>query len=441
MILPGADGFLPVLFFFLPIMSVQGDPGAAISLSPPPSPPPYPHAPKFAPFKPSVAVVVGLLTTTFSITFLLLLYAKHWHRATNAYGGSPPTALSTSNNSKRKNSGVTRAVVDSLPVFRFASLAGPKEGLECAVCLSGFEPSDVLRLLPKCKHAFHVECVDTWLDAHSTCPLCRYRVDPEDVLLLLHDHSLPLNHLQSLPAAPSQDANIRTHRLSGRHSSAGERGTNKLLQIILQSSSTRRSLDSRAKPTKVVSHASTKKNPEASSSAGADQIARNNALSEKSRQDGLLLLASVDDRENFEKRFEHRIMISDNDDERQRWSDLHPSDLMYLRSEMIMNDSRRGYSSARGSPNHVAAAAAEAEDDRRSRSKEMSGGRIVNNPRSVSEITGGERRSKDDDDNGGNFESRRVRRNRRVAGVLSRWLAWVSTSSQRSQPVDYSLPL
>lgn len=36
-----------------------------------------------------------------------------------------------------------------------------------------------MRLLPKCAHAFHVPCIDTWLRAHVNCPLCRSDVlDP-----------------------------------------------------------------------------------------------------------------------------------------------------------------------------------------------------------------------------------------------------------------------
>ena len=43
----------------------------------------------------------------------------------------------------------------------------------CAVCLAEFRDGETLRLLPRCGHAFHRGCIDTWLRAHVNCPLCR----------------------------------------------------------------------------------------------------------------------------------------------------------------------------------------------------------------------------------------------------------------------------
>lgn len=46
-------------------------------------------------------------------------------------------------------------------------------GGSCAVCLAEFRHGETLRLLPRCAHAFHRACIDTWLRAHVNCPLCR----------------------------------------------------------------------------------------------------------------------------------------------------------------------------------------------------------------------------------------------------------------------------
>ncbi|KAF8084795.1 hypothetical protein N665_0699s0010 [Sinapis alba] len=92
------------------------------------------------------------------------------------------------------DSGVDQSFIDTLPVFHYKSIIGLKNyPFDCAVCLSEFETEDKLRLLPKCSHAFHMDCIDTWLLSHSTCPLCRSsllsdlspREDPRPSFLLV----------------------------------------------------------------------------------------------------------------------------------------------------------------------------------------------------------------------------------------------------------------
>lgn len=46
------------------------------------------------------------------------------------------------------------------------------------MCLSNMEDGEEARLLPNCKHVFHVACIDRWLAAQSTCPVCRTRARP-----------------------------------------------------------------------------------------------------------------------------------------------------------------------------------------------------------------------------------------------------------------------
>ncbi|KMZ70137.1 E3 ubiquitin-protein ligase, ATL family [Zostera marina] len=43
----------------------------------------------------------------------------------------------------------------------------------CSICLSDYDESDLIRILPDCKHLFHLLCVDPWLRLHPTCPVCR----------------------------------------------------------------------------------------------------------------------------------------------------------------------------------------------------------------------------------------------------------------------------
>lgn len=45
----------------------------------------------------------------------------------------------------------------------------------CAVCIEGYKPNDVVRILP-CRHLFHRTCVDPWLLDHRTCPMCKMNI-------------------------------------------------------------------------------------------------------------------------------------------------------------------------------------------------------------------------------------------------------------------------
>lgn len=45
---------------------------------------------------------------------------------------------------------------------------------ECPICLGEFVEGERVRVLPKCNHGFHVNCIDRWLLSHSSCPNCRH---------------------------------------------------------------------------------------------------------------------------------------------------------------------------------------------------------------------------------------------------------------------------
>jgi len=74
--------------------------------------------------------------------------------------------------------GLGTSAIEAIPVFVYQT-ENYKDGLECAVCLCEFESNEKGRLLPKCNHSFHIECIDMWFQSHSTCPLCRASAQPD----------------------------------------------------------------------------------------------------------------------------------------------------------------------------------------------------------------------------------------------------------------------
>lgn len=147
-------------------------------------------------FQPSLAVVIGILCLMFSLTFILLMYAKFCQRRASSHV-DPENLPVLLRSRSRRFSGIDKSVIESLPFFKFSTLRGSKEGLECSVCLSKFEDIEILRLLPKCKHAFHIDCIDHWLEKHSSCPLCRHKVDSEDPTMFTYSNSMRILANQS----------------------------------------------------------------------------------------------------------------------------------------------------------------------------------------------------------------------------------------------------
>ncbi|KAK6805481.1 hypothetical protein RDI58_003266 [Solanum bulbocastanum] len=69
--------------------------------------------------------------------------------------------------------GLQPSIISAITICKYKTGEGIIEGTECCVCLSEFEEDETLRILPKCNHAFHIPCIDTWLRSHTNCPMCR----------------------------------------------------------------------------------------------------------------------------------------------------------------------------------------------------------------------------------------------------------------------------
>ncbi|RWW08649.1 hypothetical protein GW17_00027898 [Ensete ventricosum] len=133
--------------------------------------------------KPGVAALVIALICGF---FFLGFFAVYLHQCgSGSSGGTRPSGAAESRAaaSRAARRGLDPEVLASFPTMAYAEAKEHKKGkgaLECAVCLSEFADDDTLRLLPRCCHVFHVDCIDVWLGTHVTCPVCRANLaEPE----------------------------------------------------------------------------------------------------------------------------------------------------------------------------------------------------------------------------------------------------------------------
>ncbi|KAA0049111.1 E3 ubiquitin-protein ligase ATL4 [Cucumis melo var. makuwa] len=157
-----------------------------VSSSPPlpQSPVSSSHSSSLKNLSPSILIILTILAFTAFASVILCLVLRYLNRRCllrlSAVSGS---SSSSSVSSRRIIPAEQTAVrctnsfspIESLPLFSFSSVTrrSSTAAADCAVCLSKFEAEDQLRLLPLCCHAFHAQCVDTWLQSNQSCPLCR----------------------------------------------------------------------------------------------------------------------------------------------------------------------------------------------------------------------------------------------------------------------------
>ncbi|GJN19466.1 hypothetical protein PR202_gb06745 [Eleusine coracana subsp. coracana] len=75
--------------------------------------------------------------------------------------------------------GLTDAAIDeALPASPYGERRRGGVVITCSVCLEDVRGGEMVRSMPECRHLFHVGCIDVWLHAHPTCPLCRSDLSP-----------------------------------------------------------------------------------------------------------------------------------------------------------------------------------------------------------------------------------------------------------------------
>ncbi|XP_051144152.1 E3 ubiquitin-protein ligase Os04g0590900-like [Andrographis paniculata] len=188
-------------------------------------------------FSPLVITIICILAAAFLLVSYYAIVSKYWRRHRRqrdiAGGGDENGSLGDVRRDEpwfvATSNGLDDAVIRSIEVFEYRKTAvlSPTTycNYDCAVCLSEFEDRDRLRLLPKCGHAFHVTCIDTWLRSHANCPLCR-----ANVAAVVPPHSPPA--LLGLDVSPNGEASGHSVAENAGSVEAGIRTREILVDIL-----------------------------------------------------------------------------------------------------------------------------------------------------------------------------------------------------------------
>lgn len=132
---------------------------------------------------PLIVALIGILASAFVLITYYTIISRFCTRRTRIHqndanqwmNDNDESAIQASSSSSNTG-GLDESLIRSITVRKYKKGDGLVEGTDCSVCLSEFQDCESLRLLPKCNHAFHLPCIDTWLRSHSSCPLCRSNI-------------------------------------------------------------------------------------------------------------------------------------------------------------------------------------------------------------------------------------------------------------------------
>lgn len=131
---------------------------------------------------PSVSPAMAIIIVILIAALFFIAFFSIYIRNRNVANGSIRQTFSMRRRTAAATRGLENTVIETFPTFTYAEVKDHhigKGALECAVCLNEFEDDEMLRLIPKCDHVFHPECIDAWLQSHVTCPVCRADLTPK----------------------------------------------------------------------------------------------------------------------------------------------------------------------------------------------------------------------------------------------------------------------
>lgn len=73
------------------------------------------------------------------------------------------------------------AIVSELPETKIDDINKlDNDKKNCVICMEDFKAGDTSTNLP-CLHMFHTNCIQSWLKKQNTCPICKFKLTPENI--------------------------------------------------------------------------------------------------------------------------------------------------------------------------------------------------------------------------------------------------------------------
>ena len=120
------------------------------------------------------------------------------------------------------NHGLDESAIKEIPTLECTKAEAEKNIQSvcgCVVCLTEFQEHDMLKVLPNCSHAFHLHCIDIWLQTNANCPLCRSSITSGKKHCSLDDVIAPSSSPQDsqLLSYMGSDEDFVVIELGGQH--------------------------------------------------------------------------------------------------------------------------------------------------------------------------------------------------------------------------------
>ncbi|WVZ08852.1 hypothetical protein V8G54_022198 [Vigna mungo] len=145
---------------------------------------------------------VFLLFIFFTLFVRVCYVYMNMRREQNGNDNVSNSIASMTHNDQNDNlTGVPYDVIKSYRTFPYSktdSVVGTTcdHDTTCAICIEDYEESEMLRVLPQCRHYFHRDCVDAWLKVNATCPVCRNSLMETTSHININDNSVINNALE-----------------------------------------------------------------------------------------------------------------------------------------------------------------------------------------------------------------------------------------------------